>query len=74
MIKRISNSHIYSEDTDNFRQDKMAGFTKNIYRIVTKNTGHDIILFAVNNINFEIFDKVKSFYEASYNDIERICS
>lgn len=51
----------------------MAGFTKNIYRIVTKNTGHDIILFAVDNINFEIFDKVKSFYEASYNDVERIC-
>lgn len=72
MIKRISNSH-YSEGTDNFRKDKMAGFTKNIYRIVTKNTGHDIILFAVDNINFEIFDKVKSFYEASYNDVERIC-
>ena len=68
MIKRISNSH-YSEDAD-----KMAGFTKNIYRIVTKNTGHYIILFALDNINFEIFDKVKSFYEASYNDIERICS
>lgn len=72
MIKRISNSH-YSEGTDNFRKDNMWEFTSSMYKIVTKNTGNDIIIFVMDNINFEIFAKIDSFYDQSYNDIQRIC-